>query len=415
MSNIAPGLAPLAVPISSLKPDPRNARLHSARNIDTIKRSLEAYGQRKPIVVRKQTMTVEAGNGLLQAAKALGWTEIAAVIVEDDDASATGYSIMDNQSALLAEWDLPVLKDLLQELDTGAFDMDLTGFDLKEIEDLMTAFPGQESDAEPQIDKAEELREKWGVESGQLWQIGKHRLLSGDCTRAEDVQQLLQGEKPHLCVTDPPYGVNYDPSWCNKAAAEGKLAYAGRRIGVVENDDRADWSAAWDLFPGDVVYSWHPAGAPSLIHAAALQASGFVLRTQIIWAKSNFPIGRGDYPVRHEPCWYAVRKGKAAHRTDDRTQTTLWESNLDKNVSGGHSTQKPLECMARPIRNHECDSVYEPFLGSGTMMVACQNLGRTCYAIEISPGYVAVALQRMADAFPGISIHKLDNVSINNT
>jgi len=143
-----------------------------------------------------------------------------------------------------------------------------------------------------------------------------------------------------------------------------------------------------------VIYSWHPAGATSLVHATALQESGFTLRMQIIWAKSNFPIGRGDYHVRHEPCWYAVRTGKPSHRTDDRTQTTLWEINLDKNVEGGHSTQKPVECMARAIRNHECESVYDPFLGSGTTMIAAEQLSRRCLALEIEPQYCQVIIDR---------------------
>lgn len=238
------------------------------------------------------------------------------------------------------------------------------------------------------------------VQPGELWLLGDHRLLCGDSTSAEDVARLLDGVRPALCVTDPPYGVEYDPAWRNKAAAEGNLASAARRIGEVTNDDRADWSATWALFPGDVIYSWHPPGATSLVHAKALQDSGFDLRMQIIWAKSNFPIGRGDYHVRHEPCWYAVRHGKAAHRTDDRTQTTLWEVNLDRNVAGGHSTQKPVECMARPIRNHEPSDVYEPFSGSGTTIIAAETLGRRCYAMEIEPRYVQVAIERW-QAFTG--------------
>jgi DNA modification methylase len=246
-----------------------------------------------------------------------------------------------------------------------------------------------------QIDRAAELQAKWKTERGQVWQVGRHRLMCGDSTKAEDVARLLSGAVPFLCVTDPPYGVRYDPNWRNVEAAKGNLAYAGRRVGEVTNDDRSDWSEAWRLFPGDVIYSWHPAGAPSLVHARALQDAGFVIRMQIIWAKSNFPIGRGDYHVRHEPCWYAVRDGKAARRTEDRTQTTLWEINLDKNVEGGHSTQKPLECMARPIRNHETAEVYDPFLGSGTTMVAAEQLGRVCYGMEIEPKYVAVSLERM--------------------
>jgi len=232
------------------------------------------------------------------------------------------------------------------------------------------------------------------VKRGDLWLLGQHRLMCGDSTGEADVMRLLGTAVPYLCVTDPPYGVNYDPAWRNVEAAKGNLSYAASRVGQVANDDRADWCAAWRLFPGDVIYSWHPAGATSLIHAAALQDSGFVIRMQIIWAKSNFPIGRGDYHVRHEPCWYAVREGRPSRRTDDRTQTTLWEINLDKNVEGGHSTQKPVECMERPIRNHDAGGVYDPFVGSGTTIIAAERTGRICYAMEVEPRYVQVAIER---------------------
>jgi len=128
---------------------------------------------------------------------------------------------------------------------------------------------------------------------------------------------------------------------------------------------------------------------------------------QIIWAKSNFPIGRGDYHVRHEPCWYAVREGRPAHRTDDRTQTTLWEINLDKNVEGGHSTQKPVECMARPIRNHQCTVVYDPFLGSGTTLIAAEQLRRAAFTIELAPVYCQASIDRW-EAFTGQKAVKVD-------
>lgn len=232
---------------------------------------------------------------------------------------------------------------------------------------------------------------------GDVWLLGDHRVMCGDATSEVDVAKLIDGAEPFLCVTDPPYGVNYDPGWRNVEAAKGNLADAARRVGAVMNDDRADWSEAWKLFPGDVLYSWHPPGATSLIHAEALQGSGFNLRMQIIWAKSNFPIGRGDYHVRHEPCWYAVRDGKPAKRTKDRTQTTLWEINLDRNVEGGHSTQKPVECMARPMRNHEPCDVYDPFVGSGTSLIAAEMENRACYAMELEPQYVDVSVKRWED------------------
>jgi DNA modification methylase len=257
-------------------------------------------------------------------------------------------------------------------------------------------------DAEAQIDKAEELRVKWGVETGQLWQLGDHRLLCGDSTKAEDVERCLGGVVPLLMVTDPPYGVEYDAGWRSEAMPtkndKGRWTTKdGRAKGAVLNDDRADWREAWVLFPGDVAYVWH-AGNMAHIVAVSLMSADLQIRAQIIWAKNQLVIGRGDYHPQHEPCWYCVRSGKPGLRTDDRKQTTLWQIDKPKKSETGHSTQKPIECMARPIRNHNSEYVYEPFSGSGTTLIACEQLGRKCRAIEIHPPYVAVALQRWADA-----------------
>jgi len=189
-------------------------------------------------------------------------------------------------------------------------------------------------------------------------------------------------------VTDPPYGVSYDAIW---RADAGLNARTGPRVGTVTNDDRADWSEAWALFPGAVAYVWHDATAQEV--QESLKAKGFETRSQIVWAKTRFAIGRGHYHWQHEPCWYAVRKGKTAAWAGDRSQTTLWAIPLDANVEGGHSTQKPLECMERPIRNHEGD-VYDPFLGSGTTLIAAARQGRRCYGLEISPAYCDVIRRR---------------------
>ena len=377
----------LLVPIADLHPDPANARRHGERNIEAIVASLSRFGQRFPIVVQREGMVVRAGNGRLDAAKRMGWTHIAAVVVDESSVEATAFAIADNRTAELAEWDDETLASLLNSLPEAS--REAAGFDAGELQEVLDRLT-------PEVveDEAPEPLPEPVSRTGDLWVLGDHRLVCGDSTDNATVERLLDGAVPFLCVTDPPYGVEYDPAWRSEAAKAGHLAYADRRVGVVANDDRADWSATWALFPGDVIYSWHPAGATSLVHAAALQGSGFVLRMQIIWAKSNFPIGRGDYHVRHEPCWYAVRDGKAARRTEDRTQTTLWEINLDKNVEGGHSTQKPVECMARPIRNHHAPEVYEPFSGSGTTIVACEQLKRRCFAIEIEPRYVDVAVRR---------------------
>lgn len=226
---------------------------------------------------------------------------------------------------------------------------------------------------------------------------GGHRLVCGDSTDADTVAKVLNGVKPHLMVTDPPYGVDYDPSWRDKAAASGKLQRFGKNVGVglVENDHKADWSEAWALFPGDVAYVWHGDKMAHIV-AESLIACDFEIRTQIIWAKHQFVIGRGHYHPHHEPCWYAVRKKGTGHWAGDRKQSTLWQ--IDKSIKSetGHSTQKPVECMKRPIENNSSpgQAVYEPFSGSGTTIIAGEMTGRAVHAIELNPVYVDVAALR---------------------
>jgi DNA modification methylase len=268
--------------------------------------------------------------------------------------------------------------------------------ELAELAALM-AKAGGDGDAEPQIDQAAELQAQWKTERGQIWALDEHRLGCGDSTCAADVARLLAGAAPLLMVTDPPYGVEYDADWRNHALRAGGGTIGGRAIGKVVNDDRADWEAAWQLFSGDVAYVWH-AGLRAAEVQSSLERSGFILRAQIVWAKSNLVISRGHYHGKHEPCFYAVRKGKTGRWAGDHSQTTLWE--IDKPLSSetGHSTQKPLECMARPMRNHDVAEVYDPFCGSGTTIIAAEQLGRRCYAMELDAGYCAVILDRYARA-----------------
>lgn len=383
---ILEALKPLSIPIASVNPDPANARRHPERNLEAIVASLSRFGQRAPIVVQKQGMIVRAGNGRLEAAKKLGWTHIAAVIVDENSVDATAFAIADNRTSDLAEWDDKTLASLLDTLPEDL--RDAAGYSEGELGSLLDSLrPAVTEDQTP-----EPLPEPVS-RTGDLWECGGHRVLCGDSTRAADVAACLNGSKPFLMVTDPPYGVEYDPNWRNEAAATGALAYAASRVGEVANDDRTDWTPAWELFLGSVFYCWH-AGRHASEVQRSMEAAGFEVRNQVIWSKSNFPISRGHYHWRHEPCWYAVRKGHTAKWVGDRKQTTVWEVNLDRNTEGGHSTQKPVECMARPIRNHDAAEVYEPFLGSGTTLIACEQLGRKCYAIEIEPRYIDVAVRR---------------------
>ncbi|NLG27325.1 MAG: site-specific DNA-methyltransferase [Chloroflexi bacterium] len=251
------------------------------------------------------------------------------------------------------------------------------------------------ADVEPQLDRAEELREKWGVQPGQLWRLGAHRIICGDCTDPEVVARVLQGETPMLMVTDQPYGVEYDPTW----RAEAGVNKSRGKMGAVENDDKTDWREAWLLFPGNVAYLWHDAKRTKEAQSS-LEACGLVVVNQIVWVKDRFALSRGDYHWRHESCLYAVRSGANHLWNGARDQSTVWEIARADDAGHGHGTQKPLECMERPIRNHEGD-VYEPFCGSGTTIIAAERQGRRCFAVEIEPKYVAVALQRWADATGG--------------
>jgi len=381
------------VPLSAISPDPANTRKHSRRNLDAIKASLRRFGQQKPIVVDAKGVVL-AGNGTLAAATELGLTEIQIVRTELAGVDATAFGIADNRTAELAEWDAN-LGDVLASLKAEDFPLAEIGFDENDLAELAGEPEPSDADAEPQIDKAEELCAKWGVELGQVWELGQHRIACGDSTSAEVVKRLLGEEKPHLMVTDPPYGVEYDASWREDAG----LATRGLAKGKVLNDDRSDWEETWELFPGDVAYIWHAHSQAAETTLSFLKL-GFQFRSQIIWAKSSPSIGRGDYHWQHEPCFYFVRKGRVGHYNGDRTQSTLWEIDKPKKSETGHSTQKPIECMERPIRNNSKpgDLVYEPFSGSGTTIIACERTGRKCRAIELNPAYVAVAIQRWADA-----------------
>ena len=207
----------------------------------------------------------------------------------------------------------------------------------------------------------------------------------------------LGDAKPFLMVTDPPYGVEYDPQWRERAGLGRQ-----RQVGAVANDHQADWSAAYKLFTGDVAYVWH-AGVHAAEVAESLAAAEFQIRSQIVWAKQHFALSRGNYHWQHEPCWYGVRKGRSSRWRGDRTQSTVWQianlnsfgGNRDETVTG-HGTQKPVELMSRPILNHtgRGEQVYDPFLGSGTTLIAAEQTERVCLGLEIDPRYVDVIVRR---------------------
>jgi DNA modification methylase len=249
------------------------------------------------------------------------------------------------------------------------------------------------------LDERDEFQARFGTAPGQLWRIGRHRIYCGDATDPASWDRLGR-PSGGLLVTDPPYGVKYNPAWRLILTDHGAHKPV-RATGDVANDDRADWREVFELADCSVAYVWFGA-----LHAAevseSLRSGGYEMRYLITWAKQHLVLSRGDYHWQTEHCWYAVKKGCPRDFVGDRAQTTLWnirnqnafgKSKNDKRTS--HSTQKPLECMARPIRLHAHKVVVDPFLGSGTTAEAAERLGRTCYGIDTDPGYVGIALDRL--------------------
>ena len=373
-------------PITALIPYARNARTHSEAQIAQIAASIREFGFTNPILVDGDNGII-AGHGRLLAARKLGMSNVPVIeLAGMTEAQKRAYVIADNKLALNAGWDTEMLAIELGDLAGLGFDLSLTGFGDDELASIMnTGNPGL---TDP--DEAPEVPIEPVSLPGDVWLLGKHRLVCGDSTNKDDVARALNGVTPHLMVTDPPYGVSYDPAWRERLAVSG----GNLATGAVRNDDRADWRAAWTLFPGDVAYVWHGALHAGLV-AESLEAVGFVIRSQIIWDKTRLIIGRGDYHFQHEPAYYAVRKDRTGHWSGGRNQTTVWAIPHRKNDTG-HGTQKPVECMKRPMENNSSpgQAVYEPFCGSGTSIIAAEITGRVCHAIELDPGYVDVAVQR---------------------
>ena len=372
--------------LERLVPFARNARTHSDAQVGQIAASMREWGWTNPVLV-DEAGTIIAGHGRIEAARMLGLTEAPVMIARGwSEPKKRAYVIADNKLALNASWDDALLAAELTDLQDLAFDLDLIGFDVPELERLLGASEAADGEDDFPDAPAEPVSR-----AGDLWLLGRHRLLCGDATVPADVERLLGGVRPHLMVTDPPYGVEYDPAWRNEAGASQT-----RRTGKVLNDDRADWREAWALFPGDVAYVWHGALHAGTV-ADSLVASGFDIRSQIIWTKERLVLSRGPYHWQHEPCWYAVRTSRSGGWSGDRKQTTVWPvASKGQDADTVHGTQKPVECMRRPMINNSSmgQAVYEPFSGSGTTLIAAETCGRICLAVELDPAYVDVAVQR---------------------
>lgn len=384
--------------VADLIPAEYNPRTIGETAMKGLAASIERFGLVQPVIWNKRTERVVGGHQRLKVLVEQGVEKTSVIVVDLPKSEEKALNVALNSPAISGEFtdDLDALLVEIKDLEPELYG-DLL------LDQLLAdaAFPEGEGQTDP--DAVPDLPEDPVSERGKVYILGDHRLMCGDATDQADVAALLAGDAPFLMVTDPPYGVAYDPAWRKRAGVNKNEG----RMGQVQNDDRVDWSEAWALFPGDVAYVWH-AGKYAGDVATQLASCGFQVRTQLIWNKSRFALSRGHYHWQHEPMWYAVKKGKTSRWCGDRSQSTVWDIPLagdlgDDKKGLGHGTQKPCECMARPIRHHgeQGDAVYEPFLGSGTTIIAAEKLDRRCYAMEIDPIYVDVARRRWAEFVHG--------------
>jgi DNA modification methylase len=393
-------------PIDRLLPYAANARTHPDEQVAQIAGSIAEFGFNVPCLVDDRGVLI-AGHGRIVAAKRLGLQQVPVIRLDHlTDAQARAFRLADNRIALNAGWNDELLSAELERLKEDGVDLALLGFAEDELDRLLDELNG--GGAAEGEDEVPEPPAQAITRPGDLWLLGPHRLLCGDATVATDVERLLEGANPHLMVTDPPYGVEYDPNWRVESGVSSTA-----RPGKVNNDDRADWREAWSLFPGEVAYVWH-SGIYARTVAESLDACGFLIRAQIVWAKPRLVLSRGDYHWQHEPCFYAVRKGARGHWQGARDQTTLWTIATGENDEATeHGTQKPVECMRRPMMNNSAkgDLVYEPFAGSGSTLIAAESIGRVCFAIEIDPRYCDVIIERWKRSTSGQAIRDGDGRS----
>jgi DNA modification methylase len=391
-----------SIPIKELKDHPKNPRQINKEQLKHLENLIRKFGLiDKPII--NLDKTIIGGHQRIKILKKMRtktvecWVPDQQLTDENIDHLCIGLNLNQGQ------FDYDILANQWEPLDLlkwGFTEEQLLG-SCKEAEEIASSLDGEDED-EIAAGKEEDAITKLG----DLYELGDHLLICGDSSSPDYVDRVLDGKEVVLMVTDPPYGVNYDPTWRNNIKSEGKFRSATKMNGKVLNDDQADWRITYSLFKGSIAYVWH-GGKHSGTVAKNLEDCDFEIVSQIIWNKQNFSFGRGDYHWKHEPCYYAVRKGHKHNWQGDRKQCTVWDiSNLnlvgrkkeddqDDKVEG-HGTQKPLECMGKPIQNHteKGDWVYDPFLGSGTTLIAAERLGRKCIGIELSPAYCDVIVKR---------------------
>jgi DNA modification methylase len=426
LSMIAKGLQSLVIRCDSIDVDPANVRKHPTENLEAIRASLRVYGQRKPIVVNRRTNTVEAGNGTLEAARALGWMHIAAVFVDDDPTTAAGFAIADNRSAELAEWNQEGLDALLRTLRS----------DDPELQRMLDGLAKECVFAEPitgltDPDDVPEPPDEATTKPNDLWILGNHRLLCADSSKPEDVDRLVDGQPIHLVNTDPPYNVKVEPRSNNAIAAglssfpadakphyhgfdlardaqKGKATHKKLRAkdrplanDFVSDDEFDRLLAAWFgnmarvLLPGRGFYIWG-GYANCGNYPPVLKAKGLYFSQAIIWVKEHPVLTRKDFMGNHEWCFYGWREGAAHQFFGPNNATDVWPIKKINPQSMIHLTEKPVALAARAMEysSKQGEHVLDLFGGSGSTLIAAEQLRRRAFLMELDPLYCDVIVQR---------------------
>ena len=379
------------VSTDKLIPYVNNARTHSPEQIKKLRSSLREFGFVNPVIIDRE-YNVIAGHGRLMAAKEEGITEVPCVYVDHlTDAQKKAYILADNRMALDAGWDEELLAVEMQELQDLGYDLSMTGFDEKELADLFS--DGTGSDAkDDDFDLTAALEKASFVERGDVWTVGRHRLMCGDATSADDVSALMNGVKANLILTDPPYGVSFKSS-------------SGLTIqnDSMKNEEfytfllSAFKCMADHLEKGGAAYVFH-ADTEGLNFRRAFVDAGFHLAGCCIWVKDSLVLGRSDYQWQHEPVLYGFMQNGKHKWYSDRKQTTIWHFDKPKR-NANHPTSKPLDLLGYPIGNSTQENavVIDTFGGSGSTLMACEQMNRICYMMELDEKYASVILRRYVE------------------
>lgn len=377
------------VDIDKLIPYVNNARTHSPEQINKLRASLREFGFINPVIVDDK-FNIVAGHGRVMAAQAEGIKEVPCVYVDYlTEAQKKAYILADNRMAMDAGWDEEMLRVELEALEGMAFDLSMTGFDEKELADL---FKTEEEVEDDDFDLDAALEKAAFVKKGDIWTVGRHRLMCGDATSAEDVTKLMDGKKANIIVTDPPYGVSFQSSdglSIQNDSLKGEEFY---QFLLQAFKNMAD-----NLTKGGAAYVFH-ADTEGLNFRKAFIDAGFHLAGCCIWVKNSLVLGRSDYQWQHEPVLYGFLQNGNHPWYSDRKQTTIW--NFDKpKRNKNHPTSKPLDLLGYPIQNSSQANgiVIDTFGGSGSTLMACEQTNRICYMMELDEKYASVILRRYVE------------------